>query len=783
MLKSKLPSRNIHGSTVSLSGNNAIAKVIFLFTNLYKLAHAVPIHLNKDVSAEGKKSELTPNEYYANLFVSILLVLLGGVFAGLTLGLMGQDEVYLKVIATSGDNHERKHARKVLRLIGRGKHWVLVTLLLSNVITNESLPIVLDRCLGGGWPAVVASTVSIVIFGEIIPQSICVRYGLQVGALFAPFVLVLMYIMYPVAYPCAMLLDHILGEDHGTVYKKSGLKTLVTLHKTMGVERLNQDEVTIISAVLDLKEKSVSSIMTPMERVYTMSADTLLDEKTVEEIFNAGFSRIPIHLPNEPNNFIGMLLVRVLISYDPEDALPVASFPLATLPETGVETSCLNILNYFQEGKSHMIIVSETPGEPTGAIGVLTLEDVIEELIGEEIVDESDVYIDINKNIKRKNPGPLSKRNLTAYLHNLYQRGAAAKRNSIDSSEPPPDLKERLTRQGSQATVISYTPNHRNHKHEGHVEASTSANTSSQGGMIKSNEDSANANANALLHANAGAGAGAGAGGTKWKLKNPAMNPLETSKPFVTIKKPDQGAIDSAAKAASPVPIPHDSKNPQKHGQHGSHGQHGQVGEVFSSEQGAIEEAKRRSFEIRSRSATPNPHPKSFLLPDQKETDVSEITGNHNSQHLHDPRHIDIPLARRNEGYPELERQESRSYRTGGIVESVINCDGVHKTIIENVSDRDDDDGNNDDIVFEDPMSHSSKKKKRSKKKSRSGSGSGSGSRSNSFSMSKLSDEEEEHQSLLNGLNGSRHSSASSTSSGNRKKLGFDKERANGKTT
>ena len=139
-------------------------------------------------------------------------------------------------------------------MIGRGKHWVLVTLLLSNVITNETLPIVLDRCLGGGWPAVVTSTVSIVIFGEIIPQSICVRYGLQVGSLFAPFVLVLMYIMYPVAYPCAMLLDHILGEDHGTVYKKSGLKTLVTLHKTMGVERLNQDEVTIISAVLDLKE-------------------------------------------------------------------------------------------------------------------------------------------------------------------------------------------------------------------------------------------------------------------------------------------------------------------------------------------------------------------------------------------------------------------------------------------------------------------------------------------------------------------------------------------------
>ena len=71
---------------------------------------------------------------------------------------MGQDEIYLEVLHSSGDEKERKYAGKVLRLLKRGKHWVLVTLLLSNVITNETLPIVLDRSLGGGWPAVVSST-------------------------------------------------------------------------------------------------------------------------------------------------------------------------------------------------------------------------------------------------------------------------------------------------------------------------------------------------------------------------------------------------------------------------------------------------------------------------------------------------------------------------------------------------------------------------------------------------------------------------------------------------
>lgn len=422
-----------------------VAKVFLSI--LPTISQAVPVDLHPvkrlvsaASSASGvnisKHTPLTETEFYVYLAASSCLVLLGGVFAGLTLGLMGQDEVYLKVISSSGTETEQKAANKVLELLGRGKHWLLVTLLLSNVITNETLPVILDRLLGGGFAAVFSSTVAIVIFGEIIPQSICVRYGLELGAFFSPYVLILMYILYPVAYPIAVLLDYILGQDHGTLYRKSGLKTLVNLHHTMGSERLNMDEVTIINAVLDLKAKPVSEIMTPISKVYTLPSDKILDEETVEEIFNAGYSRIPVHLPGEPNNFVGMLLVRILISYDPEDDLPISSFPLATLPETASNTSCLNILNYFQEGKSHMVVVSETPGKDVGAKGVVTLEDVIEELIGEEIVDESDVYIDVNKNIKRTIPGPLSKRNVTSYLHKLYS--SASKNPTIANGDVEP---------------------------------------------------------------------------------------------------------------------------------------------------------------------------------------------------------------------------------------------------------------------------------------------------------------------------------------------------------
>lgn len=416
-----------------------IAKVFLAV--LPTVSNAIPVELNPirrfisgDASTNAHKAPLTETEFYIYGITSFCLVLLGGVFAGLTLGLMGQDEIYLKVIASSGTENEKKAANKVLTLLGRGKHWLLVTLLLSNVITNETLPVILDRLLGGGFAAVFSSTVAIVIFGEIIPQSICVRYGLELGAFFSPYVLCLMYFMYPVAYPIAKLLDYILGQDHGTLYRKSGLKTLVNLHHTMGTERLNIDEVTIISAVLDLKAKPVAEIMTPIEKVYALPSNRILDEDTVEEIFNAGFSRIPIYYPGEPQNYVGMLLVRILISYDPEDALPISSFPLATLPETSLNTSCLNILNYFQEGKSHMVVVSETPGHDIGARGVLTLEDVIEELIGEEIVDETDVYVDVNKNIKRAIPGPFSKRNVTSYLHKLYKTVSLERSHSVSSS-------------------------------------------------------------------------------------------------------------------------------------------------------------------------------------------------------------------------------------------------------------------------------------------------------------------------------------------------------------
>lgn len=74
---------------------------------------------------------------------------------------MGQDSIYLQVLSRDDTDPQQKNAKRVDDLLKRGKHWVLVTLLLSNVIVNETLPVVLDRCLGGGVAAVVGSTLLI----------------------------------------------------------------------------------------------------------------------------------------------------------------------------------------------------------------------------------------------------------------------------------------------------------------------------------------------------------------------------------------------------------------------------------------------------------------------------------------------------------------------------------------------------------------------------------------------------------------------------------------------
>ncbi|KAJ7664212.1 hypothetical protein B0H17DRAFT_952188 [Mycena rosella] len=381
----------------------------------------------------AKKTHTHPErwspEFWEKITISMGLVLLGGVFAGLTLGLMGLDELHLRVLATSSaDPIEQKNAKKVLALMQKGRHWVLVVLLLGNVIINESLPIFLDSAIGGGFAAVALSTAAI---GEIIPQALSVRYGLSIGAACAPFVLALMYLFSPIAYPIAKLLDAVFGAHDAHTYKKAELKSFLQFHRT-GEEPLRDDEISILNGVLELNTKNVEEIMTPMQDVVTLSADAVLDDKLVETILLSGYSRFPVHERDNPNAFIGLLLIKKLLKYDPALALPVSSFPLSILPEADPGINCFQALDYFQTGRAHLLLISRTPGKVGGAIGVITLEDIIEEILSEEIVDETDRYED---NVTKKR----AKRVTTAaVMRGIVERrrGASAERTPLLGRSP-----------------------------------------------------------------------------------------------------------------------------------------------------------------------------------------------------------------------------------------------------------------------------------------------------------------------------------------------------------
>ncbi|KAF7302824.1 CNNM transmembrane domain-containing protein [Mycena kentingensis (nom. inval.)] len=297
-----------------------------------------------------KREQFDPHSSADIAFAVLIpvLVLSSGLFAGLTLGYMSLDETQLNVLSISGTPKQREYANKI-KPIRKNGHLLLVTLLLANMITNETLPIVADPILGGGVQSVVVSTVLIVIFAEIIPQSICTRHGLYLGAKMAGFTKFLIYLLGIFAWPVAKILELALGPHHGIIYRCAELKELIAMHSSLATHGgdLKTDTVTIIGATLDLQEKVVRQAMTPI----------------AGRICLTGHSRVPVYEEIELNGsrvkkILGILLVKQCVLLDPKDAIPLRKIPLNKVPFIPNNEPLLGLLDKFQEGRSHMAIAA-----------------------------------------------------------------------------------------------------------------------------------------------------------------------------------------------------------------------------------------------------------------------------------------------------------------------------------------------------------------------------------------------------------------------------------------
>ena len=277
-----------------------------------------------------------------------LLLMLSGLFSGLNLGLMALDKNELEVIARCGTESEKRYAKAISPIRKRG-NYLLCSLLLGNVLVNSTLTIFLDD-ITSGIVAVIGSTLSIVIFGEIIPQAICSRHGLAVGAKTAPITWLFMLLTFPLSYPISKILDGVLGEEIGNVYDRERLMEYIKI--TQAYNKLENDELNIITGALEIRKKTVAEVMTTFDDVFVLPITAVLDFETMSEIQQSGFSRIPIYDGNR-KNIVALLHVKDLTFIDPEDRTPlktVIDFYKHPLIYTFEDTKLNILLQHFKEG-------------------------------------------------------------------------------------------------------------------------------------------------------------------------------------------------------------------------------------------------------------------------------------------------------------------------------------------------------------------------------------------------------------------------------------------------
>ncbi|XWS76438.1 hypothetical protein CRYUN_Cryun01aG0176200 [Craigia yunnanensis] len=300
-------------------------------------------------------------EWFVYAGLSCFLVLFAGIMSGLTLGLMSLGLVELEILQRSGTIIEKKQAAAILPVVKK-QHHLLVTLLICNACAMEALPISLDKMFHP-FVAVLLSVTFVLFFGEIIPQAICSRYGLSVGANFVWLVRILMIICYPIAYPIGKVLDAVIGQDDA-LFRRAQLKVLVSIH---GLEagkggELTHDETTIISGALDLTEKTAEEAMTPIESTFSLDVNSKLDWEAVGKILARGHSRIPVYSGN-PKNIIGLLLVKNLLTVRAETETLVGAVSIRRIPRVPAHMPLYDILNEFQKGSSHMAAVVKVKGK------------------------------------------------------------------------------------------------------------------------------------------------------------------------------------------------------------------------------------------------------------------------------------------------------------------------------------------------------------------------------------------------------------------------------------
>ncbi len=311
--------------------------------------------------------------------IVLALTALAAVCSGLNVSLLSINFDDLKRKRKLGDPSAKK-----VYYFRKNTHLTLAAILLTNVAAVSATSLVLESVLFGLLAGII-TTLLMVIFGEILPQAWFSRRSLWYFARFAPLVRLMIIVTYPVSKPLQLLLDHLFKKPRAHLYSRQELGFIVSEHLRHKHSELDNDEVEIIRGALQLSEKRVADIMLPIKSVFWLTPDTVLSPETIRKIKKVGRSRIPI-FDHSLSKCSGILLMKDLVDIDfAHHSYQIKDLTLHRTRVVGSRTALDTLLRKFFSS-SHLIPVEKNHK----IVGIVTIEDLIEEIFGHEIEDEID---------------------------------------------------------------------------------------------------------------------------------------------------------------------------------------------------------------------------------------------------------------------------------------------------------------------------------------------------------------------------------------------------------
>lgn len=318
----------------------------------------------------------------AILFLEVVvLVGFAALCSGLNIALMALDLADLKRRANTGN----RDAKRMLPL-RKNSHLSLAAILFTNVGAVSATSLVLSKHINGLLAGII-STLLIVVFGEVLPQAFFSRRALAISSRFKIVLQAMILVTYPVSKPLQLLLDRLFGEqEKARLQSRDELGLLIAEHLERPESELDDDEIEIIRGALQLSEKHTRDITTPMRNVYWVTPTTLIDAAKIDEIKARGWSRIPV-FNQQLTTCYGLVLMKDLVDIDfDNEPVAVSEMPLYPTQVVGSMTALDTLFRKFLSGGSHLIPVEKDDK----FIGIATIEDLLEEIVGHEIEDETD---------------------------------------------------------------------------------------------------------------------------------------------------------------------------------------------------------------------------------------------------------------------------------------------------------------------------------------------------------------------------------------------------------